>query len=113
MPLSAALYPFGRTHVTVTAYDALGSQASRHITVSVADTQPPSIACPANLDLWCVAPLHARVLTWLVPNATGNIAVLSVTSDRAPGLFQAGFDVVTHVATDTSATRRRAASTSR
>ena len=102
LTIGAGIYPFGLSSVTQVATDHAGNNASCSLTVSVIDNEAPSIVCPLNLDLWCNPPLHTRNLTWTVPHATDNVAVLNVASNLSPGNFKAGFYVVTYTATDTS-----------
>jgi len=103
-PPSGSSFPKGTTTVTATATDGSGNTASCSFTVTVVDTQKPSIVCPANI-------------TAVVPGATDTCATVSyaapVATDNCPGVavactppsgtcFPLGITTVTCVATDSS-----------
>src|SRR5262249_30095491 len=48
-PASGFAFPKGVTTVTCSVSDASGNPASCSFTVTVNDTQPPSMTCPANI----------------------------------------------------------------
>nr|AUN37115.1 hypothetical protein [uncultured bacterium] len=48
-PPSGSVFPKGTTTVTCTVSDTAGNQASCSFTITVNDTQPPSMTCPANI----------------------------------------------------------------
>lgn len=47
-PARGSVFPLGDTTVTATATDVGGNTASCTFTISVADTTPPAVSCPAN-----------------------------------------------------------------
>src|SRR6185503_4802731 len=50
-PASGSTFPVGTTTVMATATDAAGNTATCSFTVTVNDTQPPTISCPANISV--------------------------------------------------------------
>ncbi len=69
-PASGSLFPIGTTTVNVTS----SAGASCSFTVTVNDTQPPTITCPANATVSCAAAVPA-------PNTASVTA-----SDNCPGV---------------------------
>jgi hypothetical protein len=62
VPSSGSTFPPGTTTVTCNATDADGNSSRCTFTVSVVDTTPPVITCPANIAVDTFAPSGARVL---------------------------------------------------
>ncbi len=58
---SGSLFPLGVTPVQVTATDGAGNQASCSFTVTVRDTTPPAVSCPADLTAEATSASGARV----------------------------------------------------
>ena len=50
IPPSGSTFPVGTTPVSVTASDAHGNTAGCGFSVTVNDTQPPAVTCPANIS---------------------------------------------------------------
>src|SRR5207244_2410878 len=48
-PASGSTFPLGTTTVTCTAGDGHGNTGTCNFTVTVVDTQPPTVSCPANI----------------------------------------------------------------
>jgi HYR domain/Domain of unknown function DUF11/Calx-beta domain len=103
-PPSGSTFLKGTTTVTCTTSDAAGNTASCNFSVTVNDTQPPSITCPANI-------------TAKTPNAGDPCVIVNypppTVSDNCPGIgfvctppsgscFPLGVTTVTCTATDTS-----------
>ncbi len=92
----------GVTLVTWTAQDACGSTATCTQSVTVNDTQPPSITSPANVTVNADAGCYATGVSLGVPLATNdNCEILTVTNN-APAQFFKGVTTVTWTAVDTS-----------
>jgi hypothetical protein len=95
-PASGSFFPVGTTTVNVTTT----SGATSSFTVTVVDTQPPTITCPANITQQSA------------PNATSaNVTFAATASDNCPGVsigynpasgssFNLGTTTVTATATD-------------
>ena len=103
VPASGSFFPVGTT--TVTCSTAAGPGCS--FTVTVNDTQPPSITCPANQTAVtnqnaCLS-APCQVVNFAAPTAADNCAgVTVVCSPPAGSCFPTGVTTVTCTATDTS-----------
>ena len=100
-PASGSFFPKGTTTVTCTT--TAGPSCS--FTVTVNDTQPPTITCP-NVTATGVAscPIGtSKVVTYPAPIVSDNCAVQSVVCSPTSGsTFAVGTATVTCTATDTS-----------
>jgi hypothetical protein len=97
-----AVFNKGVTTVTWTATDLSGNTATCAQSVTVNDTQPPSITCPANVTVNADAGCYATGVSLGVPLATNdNCEILTVTNN-APAQFFKGVTTVTWTAVDTS-----------
>jgi hypothetical protein len=66
---SGSVFPLGTTPVTVTATDTGGNTATCTFSVSVQDTLPPTLSCPAAITVEAQAPAGAQV-TYPQPTAS-------------------------------------------
>jgi subtilisin-like proprotein convertase family protein len=97
-----ASYPLGTNFVVWIVRDNRGNSGSCVQRVFVRDTQPPALACPANVTVPANAPGPSATNVALgTPVASDNCTLASVTSN-APGSFPAGTNVVTWTARDAS-----------
>src|SRR5262249_20205341 len=73
-PASGTAFPKGVTTVTCTVSDAATppNTASCSFTVTVNDTQPPAMTCPANITKSTDPNLCTAVTTYTTPTATDN-----------------------------------------
>ncbi len=107
-PASGSAFPIGTTTVSCTATDGAGNAGTCSFTVTVADTQPPTIACPANVT--------AQANTTQGTQSGALVAYPSPTvSDLCPGVgapicapasgsfFPVGTTTVTCTVTDAAA----------
>jgi hypothetical protein len=102
-PLSGSTFSKGITTVTCAVSDASGNIASCTFTVTVSDTQPPTITCPANITKNTDPGLCTAVATYTTPMATDNCSQTTVACSPASGsAFPKGTTTVTCTATDTS-----------
>ena len=92
----------GITDVTFVASDAAGNYAQCQFTVTVVDTQPPTIACPGSFSIWCPPPTRSANVTWMVPTFADNVGLVSTSVSLSPGVFSAGTYTAIASATDTS-----------
>jgi hypothetical protein len=104
-PPSGSAFPKGTTTVTCTASDSFGNTSEPcSFTITVSDTQPPTIACPANVT--AVTPIpggSSAVVTFPPPTAADNCAGVTTACNPPSGsTFAIGCTVVTCTATDTS-----------
>jgi hypothetical protein len=100
-PLTSS-YPVGVTTITWTATDDANNSSSCTQTITVNDTQPPVISCPANIVLEPTCPLGA-IANWTPPVGTDNCpgATTSRTAGPAPGsVFPIGTTTVTYTVND-------------
>ncbi len=104
-PASGSFFPVGTTTVSC---DASGTTANPDctFTVTVNDTQPPSITCPANVTAIAnqsCPPANSAVVTFPTPVATDNCpGVTAMCSPASGSTFPTGTTTVTCTATDAS-----------
>ncbi|MEW6127478.1 MAG: HYR domain-containing protein [Acidobacteriota bacterium] len=79
-PASGSSFAQGTTTVTCNVTDASGNPASCSFTVTVTDTQAPTIACPANLTVPTTAGQCSAVVTYTTPQATDNCSGVGAVS---------------------------------
>ncbi|HJQ27065.1 MAG TPA: HYR domain-containing protein [Blastocatellia bacterium] len=106
-----AAYPKGMTTITWKATDTSGNQSTCQQIVTVNDTQPPQLTCPANIT--AVAPLTcplstARAVSYTLPAVSDNCPGASVVCTPPSGaVFAVGTTSVTCTATDASGNTAR------
>src|SRR5262249_60079349 len=103
-PASGSAFAKGVTTVTCNVSDAMGNAATPcTFTVTVNDTQPPSITCPANITQSTDSNLCTAVVTYTTPTPTDNCPGATASCVPASGsAFAKGVTTVTCTATDTS-----------
>ncbi|MCS7035437.1 MAG: HYR domain-containing protein, partial [Saprospiraceae bacterium] len=107
-----ATFPLGTTTVTMVAEDAAGNTSSCMFTVTVNDTEKPTITCPPSVTVPASAPLACDYTvsgTGLNATATDNCPPLASLINNYNGLntlngatFSLGATVVIWTATDAS-----------
>jgi len=100
-PLNGS-YPVGTTTITWTATDGSGNHSSCTQTITVNDTEPPQISCPASFTLEPTCPSGA-VGNYTTPVGTDNCpgAVTTRTAGGASGsVFPIGTTTVTYTVND-------------
>src|SRR5712691_11552924 len=97
-PSGAATYPLGTTTRTYTATDQSGNQSSCTTTITVVDTTPPSISCPAAVTVEATSVAGAFV----TPGAAtaSDIAGPVTITGPAAGTYPLGTTSTTYTATD-------------
>ncbi len=96
------LFPIGITTVTWTATDASGNTATANQTVTIRDTQVPTITAPANVNVSSnTDSCYATNVTLGNATATDNCTNITV-SNNAPETFPIGITTVIWTATDAS-----------
>src|SRR5229473_2560718 len=100
---SPAVYPLGTSTVTYAATDSSGDSVSCQTTITVVDTTPPSITCPAPIT----AEATGNESAFVVPgSATAfDIAGPVTITGPAAGSYPLGTTTVTYSATDQSGNR--------
>jgi hypothetical protein len=97
-----AQFPVGTTVVTWTVTDAVGNHTSCQQTVTVIDTEPPSISCPVDVTVNTTGGgCGASNVSLGQPTVADNCPGVSV-ANNAPATFPVGTTVVTWTATDAS-----------
>ena len=92
----------GSYTITYSATDGNGNLATASRTVTLVDTTPPTITCPANQTVNATSPAGA-VVTFEEPSVSDNCSVASVTCSPVSGsTFAVGTTTVTCIATDGS-----------
>ena len=88
---------------TFTATDAAGNTASDSQTITVIDSTPPVISCPANIvvNLPLNSTATSMAVSYAAPTASDNCSSPTVTTDIASGsVFSVGTTTITATATD-------------
>jgi len=96
------VFPVGTTTVSYSVTDAHGNTSTANQTVTVVDTTPPIISCPASITLEPTCPTGA-IATFANATATDNCGVQSVLRTGGPAsgsVFPIGTTTVTFTATD-------------
>ena len=103
-PASGSTFQKGTTTVTCTATDSLENTGSCSFTVTVNDTQQPSITCPANITKPTDPNLCSAVVTYPAPTVSDNCPdVGTPTCSPASGsTFPKGTTTVTCSVSDAS-----------
>lgn len=102
IPASGSFFPVGTTMVTVTAVDAAGNTDVCTFNVTVNDTEPPVITCPADITVNNDPGLCSAVVTFSA-TATDNCPGTTIAYSPASGsTFPVGTTIVTATATDAS-----------
>jgi hypothetical protein len=97
-PPAGSFFPVGTTTVTCNVSDAAGNPASCSFTITVNDTQPPTITCPANVVVASPGPV-----CYPPPTATDNCpGVTTVCNPPSGAIFPVGVTTVNCTATDAS-----------
>lgn len=98
---SPYVFPVGTTEVTATAING-GGALTCTFNVTVNDTQPPEVTCPADITVSNDSGLCGAVVNF-TPTATDNCSIDTITSVPASGsFFPVGTTSVTVTATDAS-----------
>ncbi|WNG17550.1 kelch repeat-containing protein [Cystobacter fuscus] len=99
-PPRESTFPLGSTTVTATATDTSGNTASCAFQYTVQDTTPPSVTCPADIQVRSDDASGTSV-TFELPASTDAVSSSTVTASPASGsVFRHGATRVTVTATD-------------
>jgi hypothetical protein len=112
-PLSGSTFPKGTTTVTCTVKDAANNQSACSFTVTVVDTQAPTIVCPTNIITNTINASDASVaVTFAAPAVADNCSGATVACVPPSGsFFPRGVTTVTCTATDASSNQTSCAFT--
>ncbi len=100
---ASGVYPIGTTAITWTATDASGNTATCNQTVTVNDTEAPTISCQGNITGVVATSAAGAVVNYTTPVGTDNCtgAITTRTAGLASGdTFPIGTTTVTHLVTD-------------
>jgi len=107
-PASGSVFSLGSTTVTHVATDAVGNTDTESFTVTVNDTEAPSVTPPADITVNVIAGTSGAVVSF-VASASDNVPGVIFSSSPASGsTFSVGTTLVTVTATDTSANTAQA-----
>ncbi|MCH4823312.1 HYR domain-containing protein [Gramella lutea] len=102
-PASGSQFPLGTTTVTFEATDDAGNTSTCSFTVTVSDSEAPTINCPVDIDQNMDSDSCIAVVDYQLPTASDNSGNVNITlvSGPAPGeSFPIGTTTVTYRATD-------------
>jgi hypothetical protein len=104
-PAAGSLAALGDNLITITVTDASGNQATCTTTVTVADTTPPTIVCPANLTVSADEHGQAAVPDFLATLSAADActpaaSLQKVQAPAAGTLVNCGANLITITVTD-------------
>lgn len=97
---AGGIYPVGNTNVTVTATDTNGNTASQTFTVTVQDTELPSIGTPANVTVDNDPGVCTAFVPFIFLNSDNCGVASSTTNAPAGDIYPIGTTTVTITVTD-------------
>lgn len=102
---SGSTFPIGITTETYVTTDAAGNFSTCSFTVSVGDTEAPTIACPSNITVNADSGQCSATVTYNVPTGTDNCS--SATTVQTAGMgsgatFAVGTTIESYEVTDAS-----------
>jgi hypothetical protein len=101
VPASGSFFSVGTSPVRVTATDVHGNTNQCTFNVTVADSEPPTITCPADITRINDPGQTYATVTFSLPSGTDNCGVASVVATPPSGSqFPVGTNTVQVVATD-------------
>ncbi|MCI0485037.1 MAG: HYR domain-containing protein [Blastocatellia bacterium] len=101
LPPSGSTFPLGVSVVTCTARDGAGNTATCTFTITVNDSQAPTITCPANVMASAPAGQNATIVNFPPPVVADNMPGITVACVPPSGSsFPVGVTNVTCTATD-------------
>lgn len=101
---SGSLFPLGTSLIEYTATDPSGNSVSCSFTITITDTENPSIlGCPANIVVGSDSGVCGATINWIVPTVADNCpsAVIAQTQGNPAGsVFGLGIHTIEYTATD-------------
>jgi hypothetical protein len=102
-PASGSSFAKGTTTVTCNVMDAASNGSSCSFTITVNDTQPPAITCPAHMNATAATGQNCAMVSYTTPTANDNCSGATVNCAPASGTcFPIGTTTVTCTAMDAS-----------
>ncbi len=102
-PASGSVFPLGTTTITHRVTDAAGYTAQCSFTVTVTDTQNPTISCPANITVNVDPGSCSAVVNYVAPVGTDNCSgatTVRIAGPASGSTFAPGVTTITHRVTD-------------
>jgi len=101
-PANLSRVNVGNYTVQFTAWDAAGNSTSCQISVSVVDTEAPTLTCPGNLSQFTPSNVCGATVVFNAPNASDNCATVTVqqTSGINGSFFDVGVSSLAFIAVD-------------
>lgn len=100
VPPSGSTFPPGTTLINCTAVDASGNTASCRFNVTVADSTPPTITCPPNVNMQAPSGQCSAVVNFPAPGlGSSPPGTLVICAPASGATFPAGITMVTCTAT--------------
>ena len=96
---SGSLFPVGTTTVTYQVTDASGNTAQCSFTVTVNDSEAPTLTCPANITVFAPAAQCGSVVNYPAPTPNDNCGNATVTRTVGPAsgdVFPVGSTIVAY-----------------
>ena len=105
-PPAGSTFPAGVTPVSCRVTDSANNVAACSFTVTVNDTQPPGLSCPANIVINSQPGQCSLTVNYPAPTVTDNLPGATATCAPASGsAFAVGITTVACMATDASGNR--------
>ena len=102
-PASGSSFPAGVNVVTCTAQDNTGNTATSWFTISVLESTPPTISCPADITVNTDPPCGTNQVVTFAPTASDSCSGVTTICWPASGsVFPVGTNTVNCTTTDTS-----------
>ena len=106
-PSPGSLFPMGTTTVTCRTTDDSGNSMECTFTVTVVDTMPPQVTCPADKIIECSSPSGARAEYTVTAIDSCDTLVTVQCNPPSGSFFPVGSNRVECVATDSSGNEGR------
>ncbi|TDN82410.1 gliding motility-associated-like protein, partial [Salegentibacter sp. 24] len=102
-PVSGSQFPIGITTITFTATDNAGNTTQCSFSISIKDTEDPTLACPKDISTGVDNGICGAVIEFENPKGFDNSGEVSVEQTAGPEsgeLFAVGITTITFTATD-------------
>lgn len=100
VPASGSFFPVGVTTVTATATDAAGNQQTCTFSVTVNDTEKPTVSCPGPITVSVPSGQTSAVVTYGVTSGDNCPGLVNVLTPPSGSTFPLGTTPVKCVTTD-------------
>jgi hypothetical protein len=105
-PPQGSTFPLGATQISCRVTDTANNVAACSFTVTVSDTQPPALTCPANVVITAQPGQCSPIVNYPAPTVTDNLPGATASCLPPSGsAFTVGITTVACVATDVGGNR--------